>query len=102
MRRTRYILALIVLCFAEITLIQVEPLLESYDYPLVSSLTCIETEDSKDLYWNINQIEVVESVMGEEQSLTITLNNNIPGFDSYFLEWIAVNSGKKQRGMILP
>lgn len=84
MRRTRYILALIVLCFAEITLIQVEPLLESYDYPLVSSLTCIETEDSKDLYWNINQIEVVESVMGEEQSLTITLNNNIPGFDSYF------------------
>ena len=40
MRRKRYILALIVLCFAEIILIQVEPLLESYDYPLVSSLTC--------------------------------------------------------------
>jgi hypothetical protein len=84
MRRRTYILAIIILCvIAEIVLIQLVPFLESHNYPLLSSLTCIETEDSNDLYWNINQIEIAGSSMREDHSLTITLKNNIPGFDSY-------------------
>jgi len=57
-RQAKYIV-LIVLCIVlEISLIQFVPILESYKHPLLSSLTCIETEDIRDLYWNINQIEL--------------------------------------------
>lgn len=85
MRRRLYILALIIPCVVtEIILIQVLPLLESYNYPLLSSLTCIETEDSKDLYWTINQIEITSTTKMEENRLVIVLKNTIPNFDSYF------------------
>ena len=85
MRRKTHILALIILCGAiEIMLILVVPLLESFTHPLVSSLTCIETEEKSDLYWNINQIDVTGSIGEEENMLSITVQHNIPDFDSYF------------------
>jgi hypothetical protein len=68
MRRKRNILlSLVFFCVVEIALIQAVPFFESYNYPLVSSLTCIETENSKDLYWNVNQVEVVDCIKGEKQ-----------------------------------
>jgi hypothetical protein len=84
MGRKTYILVLIILCVAvEIICIRVVPLLESFQYPLVSSLTCRETEESTDLYWNINQIDIAGISRREDHVLDITLQNNIPDFDSY-------------------
>lgn len=54
-RKRNILLSLVFFCVVEFALIQAVPFFESYNYPLVSSLTCIETENSKDLYWNINQ-----------------------------------------------
>jgi hypothetical protein len=85
MRRQTYILVLIILsAIAEMILIQIVPFLESFAYPLVSSLTCRETEEVNDLYWNINQIEIIGTIEREEHILQITLQNNIPGFAGYF------------------
>ncbi len=57
--------------------------LEQRRYPLVSSLTCIETGDSSDLYWNVNQIEVNGSISTNRRKVVLTLNNNVPNFESY-------------------
>ena len=74
MGRKTHILVLIILCVAvEIICIRVVPLLESFQYPLVSSLTCRETEESTDLYWNINQIDIAGISRREDHVLDITL-----------------------------
>lgn len=79
-----YTLVLILLCVvAGIVLMQAVPHLESYNHPLLSSLTCLETEDRDDLYWTLNQIEVVDTARKDESSITITLRNSIPNFAGY-------------------
>ena len=84
------------LILLEVSLIKLVPILESYKYPLVSNLTCIQTQDSNDLYWNINQIELSASVDRAASSVKITFTNNVPNFDSYFFrtndewEWMRV------------
>lgn len=83
MRRKSYLLLIIACVLAEGALIQIVPLLESSHYPLVSSLTCIETDDVHDLYWNINQIEVTGGTRGAGPAVLLALRHNIPGFDSY-------------------
>jgi hypothetical protein len=61
--------------------------LEQRRYPLVSSLTCIETGDSSDLYWNVNQIEVSGSISSNQRKVHLTLSNNVPNFDSYLFRF---------------
>ena len=72
------------LIILEVSLITLVPILESYKHPLLSNLTCIQTQDSNDLYWNINQIELSASVDRAESSVKISLTHNVPNFDSYF------------------
>jgi len=94
--RAHYILLIIMLIILEVSLIKLVPILESYKHPLVSNLTCIQTQDSNDLYWNINQIELAASIDRAESSVKISLTNNVPNFDSYFFrtndewEWMRV------------
>jgi hypothetical protein len=84
MRRQTYILLLIVLCaIAEIMLIQTVPFLESYNHPLLSSLTCLETENRDDLYWTMNQIEITDTTSRDGNNVIITLRNTIPHFAGY-------------------
>ena len=72
------------LIILEVSLIKLVPILKSYKHPLLSNLTCIQTQDSNDLYWNINQIELSASIDRVGSSVKITLTNNVPNFDSYF------------------
>ncbi len=82
-RQAKYIVLIVVCILLEISLIQFVPILESYKHPLLSSLTCIETEDIRDLYWNINQIELSGSISETDGSVKITLSNNVPNFNVY-------------------
>ena len=82
-RRRKYIFLIVALIAIEIALIKSAPILESYTHPLLSSLTCIETEYIKDLYWNINQIELSGDIDSSDGSVKLILVNNIPSFDSY-------------------
>jgi len=82
-RRKKYIFLIVALIAIEIALIKSVPILESYIHPLLSSLTCIETEYIKDLYWNINQIELSGDIDSSDGSVKLILVNNIPSFDSY-------------------
>jgi len=81
--RTKYIIVIVVCILLEILLIRLVPFLESYTHPLLSSLTCIETEEIKDLYWNINQIELSGYIDSSDGSVKLILVNNVPSFDSY-------------------
>ena len=83
-RRRKYIFLIVALIAIEIALIKSVPILESYTHPLLSSLTCIETEDIRDLYWNINQIELSGNVNKTDGSVKLILINNLPNFDSCF------------------
>ncbi len=82
-RRKKHIYLIVALIAIEITLIKSVPILESYKHPLLSSLTCIETEDIRDLYWNINQIELSGSISETDGSMKVTLSNNVPNFNVY-------------------
>jgi len=68
-RGKKYIFFIVALIAIEITLIKSVPVLKSYAHPLLSSLTCIETEDIRDLYWNINQIELSGNVNREKGNM---------------------------------
>jgi hypothetical protein len=57
--------------------------LDTRRHPLVSSLTCIETDDIADLYWRINQIEVSAGISSDDRTAVLKLRNNVPNFDSY-------------------
>ena len=84
MYQRTYTVVLILLCVvAGIVLMQAVSYLESYNHPLLSSLTCLETEDRDDLYWTLNQIEVVDTARKDESRVTITLRNSIPNFGGY-------------------
>ncbi len=82
-RGKKYIFLIVALIAIEITLIKSVPILESYTHPLLSSLTSIETEEIKDLYWNVNQIGLSGDIDSSDGSVKLILVNNIPSFDSY-------------------
>lgn len=82
-RRKRNIVLIFLLIILEVSLVRYVHLLKSYRHPLLSSLTCIQTKDADDIYWNINQIELCESISKVDGSVKITLINNIPNYDSY-------------------
>lgn len=79
----KYIVVIVFCILFEILLIRLVLFLESYPHPLLSSLTCIETEEIKDFYWNINQIELSGDFDRSDGSVKLILVNNIPSFDSY-------------------
>ena len=84
MYQRTYTIVLVILCMvAGVLLIQLVPHLESYNHPLLSSLTCLETEDRNDLYWTLNQVEVMDATGKDGSSVTITLRNSVPNFAGY-------------------
>jgi hypothetical protein len=57
-RKIRFLIFLGICFISVVLLTKGAQWLDQRRYPLVSSLTCIETGDPSDLYWNVNQIEV--------------------------------------------
>jgi hypothetical protein len=100
-RQAKYILLIVVCILLEISLIQFVPILEVYKHPLLSSLTCIETEDIRDLYWNINQIELSVSISETDGSMKITLSNNVPNFNVYLFRTNVNEKWKRETNGVL-
>ena len=100
-RRKKYIFLIVALIAIEIALIKSVPILESYTHPLLSSLTCIETEDIRDLYWNINQIELSGSINKTDGSVKVTLSNNVPNFNVYLFRTNDNEKWKKETNGVL-
>ncbi|MCK5187734.1 MAG: hypothetical protein KAR43_11445, partial [Deltaproteobacteria bacterium] len=100
-RRKKYIFLIVALIAIEIALIKSVPILESYKHPLLSSLTCIETEDIRDLYWNINQIELSGNVNKTDGSVKITLSNNVPNFNVYLFRTNDNEKWKRKKNGVL-
>jgi len=90
--RGKYVLIIVLLVILEGILITVIPILKSQKYPLLSDLNCVQTEDINDLYWNINQIDLSASINRKTEVVKISLYNNVPNFDSYYLR---TNDGVK-------
>jgi len=82
-RKIKFYLSIAVCFLSAVFLSKAAQVLDRVRHPLVSSLTCIETGDPSDLYWNINQIELRGGINQEDQSAWISLSNNIPNFESY-------------------
>ncbi len=57
-RKIKFILSIAICFLSAVFLSKAAQVLDRVRHPLVSSLTCIETEDPSDLYWNINRIEL--------------------------------------------
>ncbi len=83
-RKIKFLFYLGIMFLSTVLLSKAAQLLDQKGHPLMSSLTCIETADLSDLYWNINRIELSGSISKEDKSLLLTLRNSIPHFDSYF------------------
>ncbi len=66
-----------------ILLLQAVDYLESHNHPLLSSLTCLETESREDLYWTVNQVGIEQALRGDGSSVTVTLRNTVPHFTGY-------------------
>ncbi len=99
MYQRKYAITLILLCLgAGILLIQAVPYLESYNHPLLSSLTCLETEEREDLYWTINQVEVTDATMKDESTVAITLRNTVPNFAGYLYRRCREDPWQKVQG----
>ena len=64
-------------------LLQAANYLESHNHPLLSSLTCLETESREELYWTVNQVGIEEALRSGESSVTVTLRNTVPNFAGY-------------------
>lgn len=52
--RKTYLLSILILIVLEGTLILLVPILKSHQHPLLSDLTCKQTDNRDDLYWNMN------------------------------------------------
>ena len=83
-RKIKFWLSIAVCFLGALFLSKAAQVLDRVGHPLVSSLTCIETGDPSDLYWNINQIELQGGIKQEDHGVWISLSNNIPNFDSYY------------------
>jgi hypothetical protein len=74
---------ILLLLVTGILLSQVVDYLESHNHPLLSSLTCLETENREDLYWTVNRVGIAGVTRTDEKSVTIILKNTIPNFAGY-------------------
>ena len=83
-RKIKFSLSIAVCFLGAVFLSNAAQVLDRVSHPLVSSLTCVETEDPSDLYWNINQIELRGGINQEDHSVWMCLSNNIPNFESYY------------------
>ncbi|MDX1778900.1 MAG: hypothetical protein R3339_08455, partial [Thermodesulfobacteriota bacterium] len=79
-------------------IMQAADYLEAHNHPLLSSLTCTETENREDLYWTPNQVGIAETLISGENSVTITLRNTVPNFAGYLYRTDAVDSWLRLEG----